>query len=110
LWMRRFNQSAALAQGVAIQTGRRFAPALLKRVRATTQQVGLSATERDKNVRGAFRVMPEERPAIAGRRVLLVDDVYTTGATVKAATRALLRGGAGAVDVLVFARVVRGGD
>ena len=66
--------------------------------------------ERDKNVRGAFRVMPEERPEIAGRRVLLVDDVYTTGATVKAATRALLRGGAGAVDVLVFARVVRGGD
>jgi ComF family protein len=110
LWMRRFNQSAALAQTVATQTGKRLAPALLKRVRATTQQVGLTATERDRNVRGAFRVMPEERPEIAGRRVLLVDDVYTTGATVKAATRALLRGGAGAVDVLVFARVVRGGD
>jgi ComF family protein len=110
LWMRRFNQSAALAQAVAQQAGKSVAPALLKRVRATAQQVGLSATERDKNVRGAFRVMPEERPEIAGRRVLLVDDVYTTGATVKAATRALIRGGAGAVDVLVFARVVRGGD
>jgi predicted amidophosphoribosyltransferase len=108
--MRRFNQSAALAQAVATETGKRFAPTVLKRVRATAQQVGLSASERDKNVRGAFRVMPEERPEIAGRRVLLVDDVYTTGATVKAATRALLRGGAGAVDVLVFARVVRGGD
>ena len=95
---------------MATETGKRFAPTVLKRVRATAQQVGLSASERDKNVRGAFRVMPEERPEIAGRRVLLVDDVYTTGATVKAATRALLRGGAGAVDVLVFARVVRGGD
>jgi len=110
LWMRRFNQSAALAQAVARQAGKRFEPALIKRVRATAQQVGLTASERDTNVRGAFRVMPEERPAIAGRRVLLVDDVYTTGATVKAATRALLRGGAGAVDVLCFARVVRGGD
>lgn len=108
LWMRRFNQSATLAQAVAAQAGRRFAPVVLKRVRATAQQVGLSAAERDRNVRGAFRVMPEERPGIAGRRVLLVDDVYTTGATVKAATRALLRGGAGAVDVLCFARVVRG--
>jgi ComF family protein len=110
LWMRRFNQSAALAQVIAARSGRRFAPTLLRRVRATAQQVGLSATERDKNVRGAFRVSGEDKAAIAGRRVLLVDDVYTTGATVKAATRALLRGGAGAVDVLVFARVVRGAD
>jgi ComF family protein len=110
LWTRRFNQSAALAQALAGASGRRFAPMLLRRVRATAQQVGLSATERDTNVRGAFRVEGEERPMLAGRRVLLVDDVYTTGATVKAATRALLRGGAGAVDVLVFARVVRGAD
>jgi ComF family protein len=110
LWMRRFNQSAALAQAVAADSGKRFAPRALRRVRATAQQVGLSASERDTNVRGAFRVMPEDRPDLAGRRVLLVDDVYTTGATVKAATRALLRGGAGAVDVLCFARVVRGGD
>ncbi len=110
LWSRRFNQSAALAQAVARATGGRFTPSVLRRVRATAQQVGLTASERDKNVRGAFRVDPDDRPMIAGRRVLLVDDVYTTGATVKAATRALIRGGAGAVDVLVFARVVRGGD
>ena len=64
------------------------------RIRATAQQVGLSAEERDRNVRGAFRVTAEGRRAIAGRRVLLVDDVYTTGATVKAGTRALLRAGA----------------
>jgi predicted amidophosphoribosyltransferase len=110
LWTRRFNQLAALGQAIARSADRRFGPAVLRRVRATAQQVGLSATERDENVRSAFRVDPEERPAIAGRRVLLVDDVYTTGATVKAATRALLRGGAAAVDVVVFARVVRGGD
>ena len=107
LWWRRFNQSVMLGRGVAERTGKRLAPMALARVRPTRQQVGLSAGERDKNVRGAFRVPVEERAAIAGRRVLLVDDVYTTGATVKAATRALLRAGASGVDVLVFARVVR---
>ncbi|HMN85673.1 MAG TPA: ComF family protein, partial [Bauldia sp.] len=109
LWWRKFNQSAALADGVASAAGRRFAPSALVRVKATRQQVGLSGAERDRNVAGAFRVNPDARGEIAGRRVLLVDDVYTTGATVKAATRALLRSGASAVDVLVFARVVRPG-
>ncbi len=108
LWGRRFNQSALLAGAVADQAKRPFAPLALQRIRATRQQVGLSASERDRNVRGAFRVDRMERMAVAGRRVLLVDDVYTTGATIKAATRALLRGGATGVDVLVFARVVRG--
>ena len=109
LWLRRFNQSASLARSVAAATAKPFAPMVLRRIRPTAQQVGLSASERDRNVRGAFRVASERKAAIAGRRVLLVDDVYTTGATVGAATRALLRGGAARVDVLVFARVVRGG-
>ena len=108
LWGRRFNQSALLARTVAMGAGKPFAPLALARVRATAQQVGLSAGERDRNVRGAFQVPVEARIAVAGRRVLLVDDVLTTGATVRAATRALLRGRAAAVDVLVFARVVRG--
>lgn len=108
LWWRRANQSALLAQGVATAAGVAFAPLALRRIRATEQQVGLTPDQRDRNVRGAFLVPPDTRISVAGRRVLLVDDVYTTGATVKAATRALLRGGAAAVDVLVFARVVRG--
>lgn len=108
LWSRRFNQSAMLAQAVARRSARRFAPAVLARVRPTVQQVGLTQAQRDDNVRGAFRVPATEKINVAGRRVLLVDDVYTTGATAKAATRALLRAGAAAVDVLVFARVVRG--
>jgi ComF family protein len=108
LWWRKFNQSAALAAAIARKSGKPFVSSALARIRPTAQQVGLSANDRDKNVRGAFRVAVEAKPSFAGKRVLLVDDVYTTGATARAATRALLRGGAKAVDVLVFARVVRG--
>jgi len=110
LWSRRFNQSASLAAAVAAIAGKPLATAALVRVRPTRQQVGLSAAERDRNVRGAFKVPDDRRLAVAGRSVLLVDDVLTTGATVKAATRVLVRAGAAAVDVLVFARVVRGTD
>ena len=78
----------------------------LKRVRATPQQVGLSKTERADNVQGAFRVPAEHGLDIAGRRVVLIDDVLTSGATVDACARALLRAGAAHIDVLVFARVV----
>jgi ComF family protein len=107
LWTRRFNQSAMLALAIAGAAEKPFAPTALRRIRPTRQQVGLSARERAENVRGAFRVAESERIAIAGRRVLLVDDVYTTGATMKAATRALMRAGAEGVDAVVFARVVR---
>jgi ComF family protein len=109
LWWRRFNQSAMLAAAVAGLTGKPLSMTALKRTKPTPQQVGLGAEERERNVRGAFRVRREEKHQVAGRRVLLVDDVYTTGATAGAATRALTRAGAAAVDVLVFARVVRGG-
>jgi predicted amidophosphoribosyltransferase len=78
----------------------------LKRVRATAHQVGLSKAERAENVQGAFRVATEARAGIAGRRVVLIDDVMTSGATTDTCARALLRAGAKAVDVLVFARVV----
>ena len=110
LWQRRFNQSALLAEALAAALGRPFAPLVLARIRPTRRQVGLKAAARADNVRGAFAVLPGGREAIARRRILLVDDVYTTGATAKAATRALLRAGAASVEVVVFARVVDGLD
>jgi len=106
LWERRFNQAAALAASLSTQSGVPTNPLVLERVKATRRQVGLSAAQRQENVRGAFRMTEAMRSRISGRNVVLVDDVYTSGATVKAATRALLRGGAGAVDVLTFARVI----
>jgi ComF family protein len=108
LWARRFNQSAALAEVVAARVGLPVAHAALTRVKPTRQQVGLTASERALNVQGAFRVRSEARADVRDRRIVLVDDVLTSGATIDACARALLRAGAAAVDVLVFARVVDG--
>jgi ComF family protein len=105
LWARRFNQSAMLAATISKESGVPIATAALKRVRATAQQVGLSRTERAANIQGAFRVPEEGKAAVAGRRLVLVDDVLTSGATVEGCARALLRAGAANVDVLIFARV-----
>lgn len=107
-FMRRFNQSAELARAVAALSALPFAPEAIERIRATRSQVGLGARERQDNVRGAFRVPVEREVMVRGRRVLLVDDVYTTGTTVSAVTKALKRGGALQVDVLTFARVLPG--
>jgi ComF family protein len=104
-WGRRFNQSAVLAAAVSAASGVPIAADALKRVKATAQQVGLTRTERAANVQGAFRVPPESKSAVVGRRLILVDDVLTSGATVEGCARALLRAGAANVDVLVFARV-----
>ncbi len=109
LFTRKYNQAALIAFEVGKITGVPVDPAALIRIRATRPQVGLSETEREANVRGAFRVPTAHRAVVEGRRVLLVDDVLTTGATASAATRALKRGGATRVDVLTFARVAPGG-
>ena len=106
LWGRRFNQSATLAKVISGSCGVPIVSDALKRVRATPQQVGLSKAQRADNVQGAFRVSPEKSAGVAGRRLVLVDDVLTSGATVDTCARALLRAGAAHVDVLVFARVV----
>jgi len=105
-WARRFNQSAALAGVISGLTGVPIVHGGLKRLRATPQQVGKSKNERADNVQGAFRIATEHESDIAGRRLVLIDDVLTSGATVDACARALSRAGAGHVDVLVFARVV----
>ena len=104
-WARRFNQSAILAAAVSTASGVPVASHALKRVKFTAQQVGLSRSARAANVQGAFRVPPEGKAEVAGRRLVLVDDVLTSGATVEGCAKALLRAGARNVDVLVFARV-----
>ena len=105
-WSRRYNQSGALACVIARQSGVPVAPDVLRRIRPTQQQVGLSRSQRASNVQGAFKVLSEKAHEIQGRRVVLVDDVLTSGATTDACARALLRARAAQVDVLVFARVV----
>ena len=110
LWSRRFNQAAALAQVLSRQSGVPLAPLGLARVKRTRQQVGLTRAQRADNLQGAFRVPAHVRPRIESRRILLVDDVLTTGSTANAAARALLRAGAREVDILTFARVVADGS
>jgi len=105
LWRRRFNQAALLARPLADGADLPFLPHALIRRRATRSQVGLSRAGRAENLSGAFHVPPAEAHRLAGLRVLLVDDVRTTGATANAAARALLRGGAESVDLLTFALV-----
>jgi ComF family protein len=107
LWRRRFNQAMALAKAISAHSGVPCDPFLLARVKHTRRQVGLSKAQRQENLQGAFRVPAEVKARLEGKRVLLIDDVLTTGSTANAASRALLRSGAASVDVLAFARVVK---
>ena len=107
LFSRQFNQSALLAHVIGRIARCRVEPTALQRIRATPPQVGLSGRQRLENVRGAFRVSEAGRERIAGRRIVLIDDAYTTGATITASTRALKRAGAESIDVLTFARATR---
>jgi ComF family protein len=103
---RRFNQSGALARAIQRHSHVAVSRDALRRIRPTEHQIGLSRSERAANVQGAFQVDKARRAEIQGRRVILIDDVLTSGATVDACARALLRAKAAQVDVLVFARVV----
>lgn len=106
LLRRGFNQSAMLAKRLSALADRPWSPGILLRRRATRSQQGLGAAARQQNVNSTtFQVRHPER--VAGARILLVDDVLTTGATVSACTTVLRRAGATAVDVLTLARVVR---
>jgi ComF family protein len=105
---RRFNQAALLAGVIAHETGLPLAARALVRRRRTPTQVGLTRAERRANVDGAIIARPGAEAVLTGRRVLLIDDVLTSGATANACARHLLKAGATAVDVLTFSRVVDG--
>jgi ComF family protein len=107
---RRYNQSALLASALAKAAGREIEPDLMQRRRSTRPQVGMSARARRRNVSGAFAVRPAKLDLVKDRRILLVDDVFTTGATVEECAKVLRRAGAAGVDVVTLARVVRPQD
>ncbi|MBF0623444.1 MAG: ComF family protein [Magnetococcales bacterium] len=106
LVQRRYNQSALLAGVLARYLDRPMVTAALRRVRRTTPQAGLNARQRRLNMQGAFVA---RQSLVAGRSLLLVDDVVTTGATMAAAVRALKQAGAARVAVVCLARAVPGG-
>jgi ComF family protein len=106
LFQRRFNQSAELARAISKRNKVPVIDDALLRVRATPPQVGLARDERAKNVHGAFSIEKSKRPAVKGKRIVLIDDVLTTGATANACATVLRRAGAARIDVLTLARVV----
>lgn len=103
LFKRRYNQAAELARPLARQQKLAYLPDALVRRRATDSQAGKSGVGRRRNVAAAFEVRIPK--AVAGRAIVLIDDVFTTGATTEACAAALLKAGAAAVDILVLARV-----
>lgn len=107
---RGYNQAGWLASAIGKQAGLPVTHAALARTRATPSQGGLSARARKRNVAGAFKVRPGRAAQIRTKGVLLIDDVMTTGATLEAATKALLSAGASQVCVLTLARVVKDTD
>ena len=107
LLKRRYNQSALIGQAVARRLDLPYRPALLQRRRATASQGHLSRDQRQRNLRGAFRVPARHKPALRGAWIFLIDDVLTSAATANACARALKRAGARRVDLITLARVER---
>lgn len=108
LLARRYNQAAIIAEALAKDAALDYVPDVLQRVRATPSQGHLTMKERFKNVRRAFAVCKRHKEAFRGKTIVLVDDVFTTGATVGECAKVLMKAGAKAVHVLTLARVVKG--
>lgn len=108
LFWRQYNQAAILANEISNLSGISRNNEILVRTRYTPSQGKRNYKERVKNVKSSIKVHEKHTPLLKGRRILLIDDVFTTGATVSECCRALKKSGAAAVDVLTFARVVKG--
>lgn len=106
LWARGYNQAALLAAALGRTSGVAHDPLLLRRTRRTPILRGMGPRQRAAAVRGAFAVDPARAASLTGGHVVLADDVYTSGATADACTRALLKAGAARVTILCWARVI----
>jgi ComF family protein len=109
IWRRGYNQAALIASALARRAGIEVRLDLIERVKATPPLKAMGPKARQDAVRGAFRVAASHKPGLRGRNVVLVDDVYTSGATANACAGALRRAGAARIEVLCWARVVRDG-
>ena len=107
IWSRGYNQAALIAGALVREGDGELALDLLERHKRTAALRGLGRLARARTVAGAFRVGPKWQQAVKGRRVVLVDDVYTTGATVSGCARVLKRAGAAEINILCWARVVQ---
>lgn len=105
LWQRGFNQSALVARELSRRLDLRSNPLALRRLKRTPPLKGMSFVQRQRTVAGAFRV--PDKSAVAGRTVILIDDVLTTGSTAEACARVLQRAGVARVELITWARVVR---
>lgn len=105
LLKRKYNQSAIITHKLALRHKKVYDPTILKRLKATKSQGHLSSKQRKENVKGSFSIKDPKN--IQGKNILLIDDVYTTGATVNECTKILLKAGAKRVDVLTLAKVVK---
>jgi ComF family protein len=110
IWTRGFNQAALIAQALARLAGVPEDRTILVRTRRTAPLRGLGRRQRARTVSGVFAATADARQRVQGRAVVLVDDVYTSGATADACTRVLLRAGAASVTILCWARVLSAGD
>ena len=109
-WFRRYNQAAELARHLTQKTAshHQLKPDILSRIKPTRQMLKMTARMRRQNLKSAFQLHSDHAALIAGKPILLIDDVMTSGATLEAAAECLMAAGAQAVDGLVFARVLRG--